>query len=373
MMPTLFSGTGSPVMAGTQRSDLTPLLAPAPQPGTLACSQVPTAMPSLPAVEVAAPPAPDDTEQTVKDADPEQLLALLLTVPVSLPPEQHNPPVQVPDPVSVGNGAQAVDVSRVRVETENAGVLRNSILAAGRFPLSAPLPQTAPTDNAPPAAQRQASDVSPSMLQNGPDLLPSILQKAPRKLVTPADALLASQSVQQVLKADREPLTSDSTLQHPAPALVNALLKGDAATRSSPPVVLPAAPEEQAETLKNALAERLEIQIDRRVQKATIRLDPPNLGKMDISIHFESGKLQVQIQAVQPEISRLLHQISNEMRASLSEQHNVQVNVQVSTHTGGDSRQQPRHRDRPEPAIANNNEEVTTMQRGTDGTILTMA
>ncbi|QGU89734.1 hypothetical protein GN242_15345 [Erwinia sorbitola] len=114
------------------------------------------------------------------------------------------------------------------------------------------------------------------------------------------------------------------------------------------------------------------MQIDRGVQKATIRLDPPNMGKVDISIHFESGKLQVQIQAAQPEVARLLQQISNEMRASLSEQNNVQVNVQVSTHNG-DSRQQQRHHKPPELAIAENNEEVTTAQRGTDGTILTMA
>ncbi|WP_231617106.1 flagellar hook-length control protein FliK [Erwinia sorbitola] len=259
--------------------------------------------------------------------------------------------------------------ARDEVATENASLLRNSILATGSSPAALRLQETASAGVKTP---EQLPAGKANQLSNEPVPLPAILQNAPTKLATPADALLVSRSVQQVLRADREAIAADSVLQHPAPALFNALLRGEAAGKTLPAIVLPAAPEQQAEALHKALAERLEMQIDRGVQKATIRLDPPNMGKVDISIHFESGKLQVQIQAAQPEVARLLQQISNEMRASLSEQNNVQVNVQVSTHNG-DSRQQQRHHKPPELAIAENNEEVTTAQRGTDGTILTMA
>ncbi|MEJ5174004.1 flagellar hook-length control protein FliK, partial [Erwinia sp. MYb416] len=245
-------------------------------------------------------------------------------------------------------------------ETESAGLLRNSFLAAGHLTTAIPW-----------QVKEQTPSAAVVPLSSEPGDVLAMLQNVPKKLQMPADALRASQSVQQVLQADRELLITNNTLQHPAPALLNALLKGDAEAKTLPVITLPAASEQKADVLQKALAERLEMQIDRRVQKATIRLDPPNLGKLDISIHFESGKLQVQIQAAQPEVTRLLQQISNDMRTSLSEQNNVQVNVQVSTQNG-DSRQQHRHRDNPETAIDNNNEEVTTIPRGTDGTILTM-
>ncbi|MGV3345509.1 flagellar hook-length control protein FliK [Enterobacteriaceae bacterium LUAb1] len=138
-------------------------------------------------------------------------------------------------------------------------------------------------------------------------------------------------------------------------------------------VKIPTVPEEQGKALQQALGERLQMQVDSRRQLATIRLDPPSLGKLDISLHFEAGKLQVHIQAQQPEIARSLQHVSHELRVALSENNNVQVNVQVSTQNG-DGRQQSRHSPQPETQhIVHSNEEVQERPEThrTDGTILT--
>ncbi|WP_421506902.1 flagellar hook-length control protein FliK [Erwinia rhapontici] len=387
MMPTMFTVPAISGKADTLLPGIRPQPAAAfPQPGATQADKLllPIAMPYLTEGDVSEPPAQDSVDVTSAESDPQQLLALLLAAPITLPPAEEVVPVSTQAAVqamsadspcglaeteSAGllrNSVLAETESagplrnRVLAETESAGLLRNSFLAAGHLRTAIPW-----------QVKEQTPSAAVVPLSSEPGDVLAMLQNVPKKLQMPADALRASQSVQQVLQADRELLITNNTLQHPAPALLNALLKGDAEAKTLPAITLPAASEQKADVLQKALAERLEMQIDRRVQKATIRLDPPNLGKLDISIHFESGKLQVQIQAAQPEVTRLLQQISNDMRTSLSEQNNVQVNVQVSTQNG-DSRQQHRHRDNPETAIDNNNEEVTTIPRGTDGTILTM-
>lgn len=86
-----------------------------------------------------------------------------------------------------------------------------------------------------------------------------------------------------------------------------------------------------AQQLQSALGERLQVQVKNQVQHATIRLDPPEMGKIDISVNIENGRMQVTIHSSSAEIGRVLQQGSNELRQNLTEQNLVQVNVQVSS------------------------------------------
>ncbi|WP_024911185.1 flagellar hook-length control protein FliK [Chania multitudinisentens] len=86
-----------------------------------------------------------------------------------------------------------------------------------------------------------------------------------------------------------------------------------------------------AQQLQNALGERLQMQVREQTQHATIRLDPPEMGKLNISLHIENGRMQVQLNASHADVYRALQQTSNELRQSLMEQNFVQVNVQVSS------------------------------------------
>lgn len=87
--------------------------------------------------------------------------------------------------------------------------------------------------------------------------------------------------------------------------------------------------------LQSALGERLQVLVKEQIQHATIRLDPPEMGKIEIALQFENGRVQVQINASHADVYRALQQTSNDLRQSLTEQNFVQVNVQVSSQSGG--------------------------------------
>ena len=105
------------------------------------------------------------------------------------------------------------------------------------------------------------------------------------------------------------------------------------------------------EQMLNALRETVEIQVQQRFQQATIRLDPPELGSLEIFISHESGRLSVHISAAQTDVARLLAHSSERMRQELVQQNLLHVDVQVSSDSRGQSsREQARQQS--EPAIA---------------------
>lgn len=94
------------------------------------------------------------------------------------------------------------------------------------------------------------------------------------------------------------------------------------------------------EQMLHALRENVDLQIQQKIQSATIRLDPPELGSMEILLSHESGRLNVQLSAVNADVARLLQQTSDRLRQELVGQHFVQVNVQVGADSGGQQGQQ---------------------------------
>lgn len=83
------------------------------------------------------------------------------------------------------------------------------------------------------------------------------------------------------------------------------------------------------EQMLHALREHVEVQLQQRQQSASIRLDPPELGSLEIHLSHESGRLTVQLSAANADVARLLQQTSDRLRQELVAQQFVQVNVQV--------------------------------------------
>lgn len=100
------------------------------------------------------------------------------------------------------------------------------------------------------------------------------------------------------------------------------------------------------EQMLNALRDNVELQLQQKVQSATIRLDPPELGSLEILLSHESGRLNVQISAANGDVARLLHNTSERLRQELVGQNFLQVNVQVSadSQSGQQGQQQARSR-----------------------------
>lgn len=127
--------------------------------------------------------------------------------------------------------------------------------------------------------------------------------------------------------------------------LADSATPASTAAPSAPVTTLKMEPEPSrwSQQLQSALGERLQVQVKEQIQHATIRLDPPEMGKIDITMQVDNGRVQVQINASHGEVYRALQQTSNELRQSLTEQNFVQVEVQVSSQSGGRSQQGKEH------------------------------
>lgn len=159
-----------------------------------------------------------------------------------------------------------------------------------------------------------------------------------------------------VTPATESPQTPTAGLQHITPQLMTAVAVATPTVNAQPvsvvsttptAAVTPDAMSAHTSTLKldtetsrwtqqlqSALGDRLQLQVKNQIQHATIRLDPPEMGKIDISLQLDNGRVQVQINASHAEVYRALQQTSNDLRQSLTEQNFVQVNVQVSSQSG---------------------------------------
>ena len=107
-------------------------------------------------------------------------------------------------------------------------------------------------------------------------------------------------------------------------------------TQASAPVAV--STEELGEKLTALLKDRIQFQLGQQQQVSTIRLDPPSLGKLEIAVQLDAGKLMVHIGANQSDVCRSLQQFSENLRQHLTAQNFMEVNVQVSSE--GQSQQQ---------------------------------
>jgi len=103
-----------------------------------------------------------------------------------------------------------------------------------------------------------------------------------------------------------------------------------AATPGAETIKLNGPAQQWQEPLREALGERLQTQIGRNSEHATIRLDPPMLGRIEISIRHTAGALQVNVTASNSEVLRQLQGIGENMRSDLAQRQYTDVAVNIS-------------------------------------------
>jgi flagellar hook-length control protein FliK len=96
-------------------------------------------------------------------------------------------------------------------------------------------------------------------------------------------------------------------------------------------VKLAGAPEQWQQPLRDALGDRLQVNLQRNNDHAVIRLDPPNMGSIEISIRHTAGALQVNLSASNSEVVRQLNNIGDSVRQDLSNRQFTEVAVTVSS------------------------------------------
>ncbi|MBD8722231.1 flagellar hook-length control protein FliK [Oxalobacteraceae sp. CFBP 13708] len=116
-----------------------------------------------------------------------------------------------------------------------------------------------------------------------------------------------------------------------------------AGARGADSIVLAGPPTAWRQNLHEALGERLQLQLGRNIDQATIRLEPPMLGRIDIAIRHSGGNLEIHIAASNSDVLRQLNAVSDSLRSDLAgrQYSSVSVNVsdvprmQASAQTGG--------------------------------------
>ena len=97
---------------------------------------------------------------------------------------------------------------------------------------------------------------------------------------------------------------------------------------------------QQAQALMTPLRDQLRFQIDQQIKQAEIRLDPPELGKLDLNIRLDGDRLQIQLHAANPAIRDALLSGLERLRADLSQDHGGMVDVDVSQGDSSPSQQE---------------------------------
>ncbi|WP_045376084.1 flagellar hook-length control protein FliK [Vibrio campbellii] len=85
------------------------------------------------------------------------------------------------------------------------------------------------------------------------------------------------------------------------------------------------------EQMMQVLQDRVTLQAQQNLQEAKIRLDPPELGKLDLLVRVEGDRLNVQINANTAATREALMQVSERLRTELQEQNFVHVDVNVGS------------------------------------------
>ena len=115
-----------------------------------------------------------------------------------------------------------------------------------------------------------------------------------------------------------------------SPGPAGGVHNGPAATPGAETIKLNGPAQQWQEPLREALGERLQTQIGRNSEHATIRLDPPMLGRIEISIRHTAGALQVNVTASNSEVLRQLQGIGENMRSDLAQRQYTDVAVNIS-------------------------------------------
>ena len=126
---------------------------------------------------------------------------------------------------------------------------------------------------------------------------------------------------------DAQPVQAGTT---PAAAPVMGAVAAAPAQPAADTVKLAGPPTAWRQTLQETLGDRLHVQVGNNVQQATISIEPPQLGRIDIAIRHSAGMLEVNISATNGEVLRQLQTVGDNLRNDLSQRQYTEVAVTVT-------------------------------------------
>jgi len=154
---------------------------------------------------------------------------------------------------------------------------------------------------------------------------PFVTGQAPRPALAPVLVEAIEQGGTRAEKFEQHGMAMSGSLAH-LPVSMAADRLPLRITAASPDVTAG----ETGQALRQALGQRLDMQVTQGHERAVIRLDPPKMGTLEIAIQHEAGALKVQFSASNGEVVRQLQSISEGLRQDLSQRQTMEVQVQVA-------------------------------------------
>ena len=314
------------------------------------------AAPATPAAAGAAPaPAQPFARWLGQQADGAAAQALAAAQPAV--PDTDDGTAPAPAAAPAANDAKPAD------DTKAAATPDSPLLAAMAMPLMPLSPQQvtqavqAAQGNAQPGSAHgddagkaetpaQPLAVSGQDGRRAPIALPQALQAAPAAQpdATAANVRLAVQAnvangnagtSSQDANADGSgtqnvQAQTNTTTNTAAAAAVPGAVALPAAQPAADTVKLAGPPTAWRQSLQETLGDRLNVHVANNVQQATISIEPPQLGRIDIAIRHSAGTLEVNISATNGDVLRQLQTVSDNLRNDLSQRQYTEVAVTVT-------------------------------------------
>jgi flagellar hook-length control protein FliK len=217
------------------------------------------------------------------------------------------------------------------------------------------------TQDAAPAAIAGAAEVSRKAVDGAKGALPaseavaalarSQMPRQPLGQAQTAVAASAAAASGERLQAGVAAVVDAAPLQGAAPVVAPERNEGQAQPLAAAATAAAAAPQARsAAPLLQALSDRIQWQQAQGVEVATVRLDPPQLGTVELRIQHDGAGVQVWMQASHAEVGRQLAGLAEGLRQELQSRTSGEASVVVAQgrHAGASGQGgQPRDGSRP--------------------------
>ncbi|WDE05191.1 flagellar hook-length control protein FliK [Thalassomonas viridans] len=87
--------------------------------------------------------------------------------------------------------------------------------------------------------------------------------------------------------------------------------------------------------LFNTLQDRIEMQVNQQIKQAKIRLDPPELGRLELMVRIEGDRMSVSVNASNAGVRDALQETNERLRQELENQFGSSVDVNVGSDSSG--------------------------------------
>jgi len=117
---------------------------------------------------------------------------------------------------------------------------------------------------------------------------------------------------------------------------------------------------EWGQRLLNVLGDKVSLQIGQQLQRAHIRLDPPHLGSIEISIDIDGDKTSVNLVTSNAQVREAISQTLEQLRQTLLQNGSVSVDLNLS------DKQQEQHQKTQDEKIAENDSIIDAASQDTE-------